>query len=345
MRKIIYISVFGLALASCSFDNELSSRHEAVAAAQEGDCQIILSSNGLGALTRAGGDNIPAGSPVYVWADRSADASAWINAWTLTADGSGGLSGDARYFPADASSLSFYALCGSFATAPAGALGNYAHRVAADQTTEVAMLGSDLLYAVRDGVEPRGKSVTVPLNFYHLLTKVRVALTVIDEDDDLTGATLEIVNGGGTVAFTPAKVTVDDMETTAARAAMLGSQTGAADVKLPVHFTVADSNADVTYGEAIVIPQAYSHTDLLTVTLSDGTSLSFVPEDLTFESGSVYTLQIEVESGSNRLYLRGAITPWNEGDLGPDPVPEVIAGETLITPWKKGSTEADETNG
>ena len=328
-------------LASCSIDHELVMPGELAATR----CEIILNTRSQAAQTRATADNIPAGATVAVWADLAADATEYITDWSLTADGSGGLTGAKKYFPADGDALSFYAMSGTFDSTPTGSLtGSFAHQVATDQTTDDAYFSSDLLYACRDNVTPTaGASAEVPLTFYHMLAKVRVALTSTDPLSNLTLDTLVINNGGGKLTFTPAKHTATEMAVPSVGQTMLGDHTDKHHVRLPIVQVDDFDTAPDTYGEAVVVPQTYTGgSTLLTLTLPIGDRLTFKPDNLTLVSGCVHTLWIEVDEASGQLRLKVSITPWNNGDTDSDPTDlNEITGKTNLVSWVAGDLDSD----
>lgn len=341
MKKNIYILTLSLLLASCSLDHDL-----VMPGAAEGiRCEIIFSTKSQSAHTRAADGNIAADTPVYVWADLADDDSEYITSWALTADGSGGLTGAKKYFPADGDELDFYALSGSLATTPSGSLTNsYVHLVAANQTTDAAYYASDLLYACRDQVGPTaGPSSVVPLTFYHMLAKVRVALSSNDPQSDLSGATLVINDGGGAVAFSPQKLTATEMAVPSVGTTMLGTHSNKTDVQLPIVQVDDFAAAPTEYGEAIVVPQTYAGgSTLLTVTLLIGDQLTFKPDNLTLVSGCVHTLWIEVDEATGQLHLKVSITPWGDGDTESDSTDlNEITGKTTLVRWNDGNTDSD----
>lgn len=355
-------ALLSLSLAGCTADGDGTDVRP------DGACELRLFSGSLTAMptgslpaaargaTRTAGENIPAGETVLVWADEVTDAStnpqtvtaySAITAWQLTADGSGGLSGEARYFPPSGNALNLYALHGTLSGEGTVWTTGVTHTVAADQTGAAGYHASDLLYACRDGAVPSGAQTSVELNFYHLLTKVRVALTT-EDGESLAGSTLTVDDGGGTFSFSPSKLTATALAVEANRTAMADGATKVpADVAMPfAEYTYGGSPS--AYGEAVIIPRTYAGVAMLTLTTPGGDDLSFRPVSLTFLPGKVYTLHLTADISDGELSLVAAITPWEAGSTDPDggstePLSfEAVEGSTVIVPWKNGSISEDE---
>lgn len=345
-------ALLSLSLAGCTADGDGAGERP------DGACELRLHSGGLTAMptgdlpaaTRAVGDNIPADEKVLVWADEVTTPTvtpyAAITAWQLTADGSGGFTGEARYFPPSGNALNLYALHGTLTNADNVWTTGITHTVT-NQTSAADYNRSDLLYACYDGAKPSGAQTSVALNFYHLLTKIRVALTT-EDGTDLAGSTLTVNNGGGSFTFTPTKLSATDLAIESNRTAMVsGATTEPADITMPfVEYTYGGSPS--AYGEAVIIPQIYEDEAMLTLTTPEGDSLSFRPASLTLLPGKVYTLHLTVDIGNGKLSLVAAITPWEEGSTDPDgdttePLSfETVEGSTVIVPWKNGSISEDQ---
>lgn len=343
-------ALLSLSLAGCTADGDGAGERPG------GACELRLHSGGLTAMptgdlpaaTRAVGDNIPADEKVLVWADEVTTPTvtpyAAITAWQLTADGSGGLTGEARYFPPSGNALNLYALHGTLTNAGSVWNTGITHTVAANQIGGTAT--SDLLYACYDGAVPSGAQTSVALNFYHLLTKIRVALTT-EDGTDLAGSTLTVNSGGGTFTFTPTKLTATALAIESNRTAMVSGATKVpADITMPFgEYTYGGSPS--AYGEAVIIPQTYADEAMLTLTTTEGDNLSFRPASLDLLPGKVYTLHLTVDIGNGKLSLVAAITPWEEGSTDPDgdttePLSfETVEGSTVIVPWKNGSISED----
>lgn len=377
MNRQLYLTgcVLLTALAGCSVDDHGLVYPDGTPSATR--CEILLSTtnlevqqaqtrsegrqSGVSAASNYGlaGGALPQGAStrteqfdsdetVYVWADEVSTSGtavyADIQAWALTADGSGGLTGGSRYFPANGShSLDFYALHGNLSSVPTGALGSYTHTVDNVQTAPASRQTSDLLYATNQGVSASGGSWVagryvkeVPLNFKHLLAKVKVAITA-DVPSDLDDCTLFFNDGGGTLRVTPGKVAPATLTDPDVCAAMLGTHSPVS-VQMAVEQVTSFSTTPESYGEAIVVPQAYSGRAMISVRLSGGGVLSFKPSSITLQAGKEYTFHVTVDS-NGELRVTYILNPWGEGSIEVDPKPEVLAGATILNPWGTGVIE------
>ena len=265
----------------------------------------------------AAGEVIAAGEVVHAWVDEAVNpAVAHVKAWRLEADGNGGLDGTTCYFPENGNDVNIYAMHGNFNyVIEEGVMGFPAMLYCEVERMQAGEIGvanrakSDLLFAIERGVS-RGREsdgvTTRELTFYHLLSKVEVALKASDEVGDLTGA---VVSVGGTVNrgyFMPDKEAV--MENAAERGKMIapdGSSIGliTRDTRVTGNF---DGNTE--YGEAIAVPG----TGLfIRVDLKDGKVL-FYYSNVTLESGKKYRYNIYV--GKERLELVStSISAWETG--------------------------------
>lgn len=195
-------------LAGCSNDeNEVTDNWNG---------EIRLTS-GVTVQTRANSSDVPDkqianSQTVYAWADKVGGSEGYIQAWTLTAQGDGTFTGSSQYYPTDNANLNFYAMHGNFAaftentsTFPASAI---THAVNADQSENLGdnYLKSDLLYGLKKDVTRSASAVN--LTFYHLLSKVEVALKSGAGNPDLTDATVTIENTKLKAEFTPSDMSV-----------------------------------------------------------------------------------------------------------------------------------------
>lgn len=295
-------------LAGCSNDENEST--------DNWNGEIRLTS-GVTPQTRADtqATQILSGETVYAWADKASSTTDYIRAWTLTAGSSNSLTGSSQYYPTDGSNLDFYALHGNFegttftenTTAfPTSAI---VHSVEADQsnTNMEAYAKSDLLYAAQKSVAH--SKTAVALTFYHMLSKVEVALKAGDGNPDLTGATVTIEGTKLKADFTPSK-----SATLPADCADMVSPTTASNDAAPItigNATCTDFNSP-TYNEAIIVPQTLANgTSFIKVTLSDNASLVYALETQTeFKSGKKYIYQITAKKTG--LEVTSTITDWEE---------------------------------
>ena len=260
---------------------------------------------------------IQEGETVYVWADKASSTADYIKAWKLTAGSSNDFTGTSQYYPTDGSNLDFYALHGNFASNaftenttefPATAI---VHSVEADQSGTEAYTKSDLLYAVQKNV-PRSSNA-VELSFYHMLSKVEVALKSGNGKPNLTGAAVTIVGTKLKADFTPDKsATITEQVARAGMITIPGDNNDAAPIKIR---TVTTDNLDTNseYGEAVVLPKQTisQNTPFIQVTLANKAVFSYKIPDaggLTLESGKKYTYKITVNQTG--LTVTSKIENW-----------------------------------
>lgn len=280
----------------------------------------IRLSSGVTVQTRANTPDtqIPGNETVYTWVDKvtTPDATPYIQAWTLAANGSGGFTGSDQHYPTDGSKLNFYAMHGDFGSTsftegtsafPTSAI---THSVAGNQTQAGDYAKSDLLYAIKKDVS-RSKE-DVELTFYHMLSKVEVVLKSGSGSPDLDGATVTIENTKLKADFTPSKDAT--MTEQSARANMVTTSTSdnnAAPITIPT-VTTTDFNSNDNYGAAIVVPQTIAKdASFIKVVLASNVALSYkIPDEsgLTLESGKKYIYQITVNMGE--LSVTSKIENW-----------------------------------
>jgi len=317
-KFMMMMAAAAMVLAACSNDEESDN--------WAGEIRL---SSGLAVQTRANDTNVPdkqiaQGQTVYTWVDKvpiSDATTAYINAWTLTAGGDGTFTGSAQYYPADGATLDFYAMHGNFTFNENDAFPTEAitHAVDATQSTNLGenYLKSDLLYGLKKGVT-RSKDA-VNLTFYHLLSKVEVALKSGAGNPDLIGATVTIENTRLKASFTPDK-TADINSSTPktaqdARAGLVTCPTDnndATPIAIATEITTNDFAAGTTYAAAIIVPQTVAKgTQFIKVVLKNnsGTFTYKVPNDgITFESGKKYQYQITVNQSG--LSVASDISDW-----------------------------------
>ena len=265
----------------------------------------------------AAGEVIAAGEVVHAWVDEAVNpAVAHVKAWRLEADGNGGLDGTTCYFPENGNDVNIYAMHGNFNyVIEEGVMGFPAMLYCEVERMQAGEIGvanrakSDLLFAIERGVS-RGREsdgvTTRELTFYHLLSKVEVALKASDEVGDLTGA---VVSVGGTVNrgyFMPDKEAV--MENAAERGKMIapdGSSIGLITIDTRV---TGNFDGNTEYGEAIAVPGTGLN---IRVDLKDGKVLVYHSK-VKLESGKKYRYNVYV--GKERLELVStSISAWEAG--------------------------------
>lgn len=315
MKTKVFMAMAVLALVAAGCNNEETDNWN-------GEIRLT---NGVAVQTRANTQAklIQQGETVYAWVDKaSTPAASYINAWTLIAEANGSLAGSSQYYPTDGSPLNFYALHGNFASgtftedATEFPEDGVVHSVEKDQsgTDMKNYVKSDLLYAVKKGVK-RGNSA-VELPFYHILSKVEVALKSGEGEPDLEGATVTIEGTKLKAEFTPSKdVAMDDPSARAGMIAIPDDDNEATPVKIRTVVTT-DFTTDTDYAEAVLLPNQTiaENTPFIKVTLADdGGVFSYKISDdggLKLESGKKYTYKITVNR--SKLYVSSEIKDWDK---------------------------------
>ncbi|WP_081911151.1 fimbrillin family protein [Prevotella sp. FD3004] len=222
------------------------------------------------------------GEKVYVWADKgSAGTYAFLKAWTLTSDGSGGLTGSTKYYPSDGDGLTFRAVHGNFSTAPAEgtAIGTLTHTVLADQSATGNYEKSDLHYGEGSGsYETVGSA---PLNFTHKLSKIEVNLTagIGLIPSNVTNVTVKVRNVKPSITINPST-------------GALGTASGTAT-------TITARHTGNGVFEAVIPPQA-APSGVLTITMGNVTVT--VPNTVaTFAENAKYIYNVKCDNKDKRL--------------------------------------------
>lgn len=306
-------------LAGCSNDeNEVTDNWNG---------EIRLTS-GVTVQTRANSSDVPDkqianSQTVYAWADKVGGSEGYIQAWTLTAQGDGTFTGSSQYYPTYNANLNFYAMHGNFAaftentsTFPASAI---THAVNADQSENLGdnYLKSDLLYGLKKDVTRSASAVN--LTFYHLLSKVEVALKSGAGNPDLTDATVTIENTKLKAEFTPSKTAEINSSTLGtaqtARAGLVTCSTSSNDpapITIATSITTDNFSTGTTYAAAIIVPQKVTqNTKFIKVALTTGGEFYYsIPdaEGITFESGKKYQYKITVNQSG--LTVTSEISDW-----------------------------------
>ncbi|MFK2114524.1 fimbrillin family protein [Bacteroides fragilis] len=319
--KLVALSMAAVALAMAGCSNDENEEMD------NWNGEIRLSS-GVAVQTRANtqAEQIQSGETVYAWVDKATTGESYINAWTLTAQGNGSFKGNSKYYPTDGSTLDFYALHGNFASgaftedATAFPETDVVHLVEADQSDEGMKnyAKSDLLYAVKKGVK-RG-SDAVKLEFYHMLSKVEVALKSGDGNPDLTDAIVTIEGTKLKARFRP------DKDTGQQRADMITIVDNDNDpISIKIRTVVTeDFDKNTEYAEAILVPnqELKRNATFINVLPKGGSIFSYkIPENLTLESGKKYTYKITVNQSG--LSVSSDIKNW-------DPVGDAKEGEATM---------------
>lgn len=257
------------------------------------------------------------GETVSLWVDDATTTDAVYKANQLTANGSNGFSyGTAMYFPQTGNAVDIYAIHGKFATPfasgdafPSGAV---SYSVESNQKVPggTTFTNSDLLYAYSKNVSRNGNPTTASLTFYHMLSKLELAIN-IGNGTPILAASNAITLGSNNVIvdgeFTPS--TTATMTSQTDRAAMLTTGTSTATIQLGQLISSDFTAANVFYNEAILVPQDMSGK-VLTFTLSNGGQLKYsIPANTTFESGKKYQYQITLNLTG--LQITSSIAEWD----------------------------------
>lgn len=278
----------------------------------------IRLSSGVAVQTRANtqAEQIQSGETVYAWVDKATTGESYINAWTLTAQGNGSFTGSSKYYPTDGSTLDFYAMHGNFVSSTFTENETefpefiFIHSVTDDQSGAENYAKSDLLYAVTKGVTRSSSAVN--LEFYHMLSKVEVALKSGDGKPDLTGATVTIEGTKLNAGFFARKdKNISDRYD---RANMIVAEGSPTPIKIWTAITEDNFGTNTQYAEAVLVPQKIEEVTFIKVKLQNDATFSYkIDGPLWLESGMKYTYKITVNQSG--LSVSSEIKNW---DTAPD---------------------------
>jgi hypothetical protein len=301
-------------MTSCNNDEELNDNNTPV--------EIRLSS-ALSVQTRAANPGmdmqIPAGQTVAVYVDEAATPPTKLYGNNiLIANGTDGFaSGTPMYFPQSGNSVNIYAFHTNATLSDSyPASTTLTHTVEDDQTADAKYYSSDLLYAKAASVSRQATAVN--LTFYHLLSKVQIAVKAGDGAPSLDGATITIEGTKLKANFTPDK-------TTAANAVVITAIGSVTPITVASSLTAGDISTDFTfddgvnvkYHDAIIVPQTLTAgTEFIKVQLASGGVLSYkIPQSsgVEFLSGRKYLYNISVNLSG--LTVTSSIEPWTGGNI------------------------------
>ena len=229
---------------------------------------------------------IPNGENVAVYVDETGGAVQLYEKNILTANGIGGLSGGIpMYFPSSGNNVDIYALHtnATYSTAyPTTAL---THTVSADQRTLAGYVPSDLLYSKTTNIAKTSSPVL--LTFYHLLSKLQVA---VEAGDGLTAADITGISIGGMKL--QANFSLD--KATASNAIAVIASGAASPLTVGADISTDFTSANIRYNDAIIVPQTLAiNTAFIIIHLSSGPDLIYrLPVETTFQSGKKYAYHI-----------------------------------------------------
>lgn len=281
--------------------------------------------------------SITAGEVVSVWVDDAGTTPAptpLYEANQLTATAANGFGGSDMFFPGTGNNVNIYAIHGKF-TAPFAGGEDFPttaveYNVAADQSTAGgdAYTNSDLLYAYEKNVSRNGNPTEVQLTFYHMLSKLELAIVKGEGAPELAQSNAvklgDVTLNGN---FTPS--TSADMSIQSQRAGMLSAASAASSGDMTLGQTLCTdfTEANVIYNEAILVPQKMINK-VLTFTLADGGTLKYTIPEFTstpgkavFESGKKYQYHITLKLTG--LEVTSTIEDW-------DPVGLPVKGDAVM---------------
>lgn len=288
------VAITAILFASCSSDdNDVNN-----------EAPELRVSSGVSTLLKSAANTqentIASGEKVSLWVNDATTTDAVYKANQLTANGSNGFTGGSpMYFPQTGNAVDIYAIHGKFTTSfasgdvfPTNAV-NYS--VESNQNTlgVSAFTNSDLLYAYSKNVARSGNPTTVSLTFYHMLSKLELAIKIGNGAPALASSNAITLGNNNIVVdgkFTPS--TTATMTTQADRAAMLTAGTFTSTMQLGQLISSDFTDTNIVYNEAILVPQDMSGK-VLTFKLANGGELKYlILTPTTFESGKKYQYQI-----------------------------------------------------
>lgn len=250
----------------------------------------------------------------------------YTNPYKYRCLGNGGLRGSEVYYPTSGSTIDIYAVypnndkvvnSQNTATEDANYYGNSGlpndiptalnFTVQTDQTNHLNYCSSDFMYAKLANQNVNGSPVT--LGFKHMLSKIRVNLNVSDETmkSRLNNANLLLTNVKKTTTLNV--MTGEMTNPTSDGNVKIMYFSGNAEYDLS-NDANNDNTPDEIFGLGIIVPQTIpANTKFITIELSNGDTYSYtVPEGgLTFESGKMYTFNINLDIPGTLIQLTSSI--------------------------------------
>lgn len=289
------------------------------------DGRIHLSSNVV-TLTRAThnlDEQIAKNENVWLYVDKTVEVNTTTKIYDkeLTADGSGNFtSDDDMFFPADATTISLYALHvnavgedGNATTRPTDFPNStLTHKVEQDQKKDGGSYAkSDLLFAKVTGrakEDVRTASGTIELEFSHLLSKIEVVLKNGTGMDGITITDVKILNTQLKGTFTPSK---SDENSVTVASEEIGADKNAIEIDCDVTANDVEPGSE-PLNEGIIIPQTLNEDDaFIQVTLSTGGVLTYKlgsGDNKTFAAGSRY--RYTITANLTGLEVTSTISNW-----------------------------------
>ena len=159
------------------------------------------------------------------------------------------------------------------------------------QTDPEAYMASDLMFANKENVaKPATASESIQLVFEHKMTKIQVNLTA-EGVVSLTNSTVKLLGVKTQTLFDPQTGVVKEEDATGESGNILMTNNGAQGCA------------------AIIVPQTKSSGYLLEIVLQNNDVLHYkTVQDMTFESGKVYTFNVKVIESN--ISVNTTVTPW-----------------------------------
>lgn len=253
---------------------------------------------------------ITEGEGVMVYVDRASAEAEQLYSQKMTADGAGNLTGaTTMYFPENGDKVNIYALHTNSAAVTAGSFPTtFTHTVSTDQTTLDAYVSSDLLYAKAADIS---KTVNaVPLQFYHQLSKLRVAIVAKDgiRHEDISEITINGLKSSADVTLS--KEAAPDFLTVTASG-------DPKPIRIGTDLSADFSDENIRFNDAIIVPQELTAgTEFLKISFADGKEVtSDLYSGISFASGKQYTIEITLDKGL--LSLATSVSDWVDGEIVP----------------------------
>lgn len=253
---------------------------------------------------------IAEGEGVMVYVDRASTEAEQLYSQKMTADGAGNLTGaTTMYFPENGDKVNIYALHTNSAAVTAGSFPTtFTHTVSTDQTTLDAYVSSDLLYAKAADI---AKTVNaVPLQFYHQLSKLRVAIVAKEgiRQEDISEITINGLKSSADVTLS--KEAAPDFLTVTASG-------DPQPIKIGTDLSADFSDENIRFNDAIIVPQELTAgTEFLKISFADGKEVtSDLYSGISFASGKQYTIEITLDKGL--LSLATSVSDWVDGEIVP----------------------------
>lgn len=301
------MTVVAIALASCNKEERGDTENP------HGEIRL---SSGVTVQPRASfqmDTQIASGQQVTVYVEKATFGPQLYGHNVLTANGSGGFTGgETMYFPSDKSNVDIFAFHANATLGDNYPTETITHTVYTDQTTAANYAASDLLYSEQK--EVAFTKSAVELTFYHMLTKIEIALKVGVGTPDLTAAEVSIV--GTKLKADLTLVKRSDLTAWPFRAGMVTcaqSDNDATEIKISNDVTTDAhwGEEKYTYNEAVIVPQEIDRdAKFIRVKLANcGELFHRLDKTTSFLSGMKYSYHITVNLSS--LTVASTIEDWD----------------------------------